>query len=145
LQSRSNHEMEEAVSSSVCEFQGLLTTSQPYLKSDKLSLTSFESYVPGSGRMLPNVILSRLNLWRRWRGELCKVREAERSFDIADLFDGIFISIFAELLLLDLFELIAHLVELIVRERRFPCGENDRVLARGVILVHQHESLQRFR
>src|SRR5437868_14854084 len=29
------------------------------------------------------------------------------------------------------------------RERLFPDRENDRVLARGVVLVHQHEALQR--
>src|ERR1700719_3675431 len=30
-----------------------------------------------------------------------------------------------------------------LRERLFPGRENDRVLARGVVLVHQHEALQR--
>jgi hypothetical protein len=45
------------------------------------------------------------------------------------------------LLALDLLELVAHLMQLVLGKSLFPGRENDRVLARGVVLVHEDEAL----
>ena len=79
-------------------------------------------------------------LGRRRRGELREIGKPERLLDLPDLRDGIFVAVLAELLALDLLELFAHLVQLALRERLFPSRENDRVLARGVVLVHEERS-----
>ena len=43
----------------------LLNKSQPFPESDGLSLTGFERYVPSSGRMLPDVIFSPIQVIER--------------------------------------------------------------------------------
>ena len=52
-----------------------------------------------------------------------------------------FVADLAELRALDLLELVAHLVQLVLGKSLFPGRENDRVLARGVVLVHEDEAL----
>jgi hypothetical protein len=44
---------------------------------------------------------------------------------------------------LDLLELVAHLVQLVLGKRLFPGRENDRVLARGMVLVRTKLSMAR--
>ena len=73
-----------------------------------------------------------------------QIREPKCILDIADLFHGVFVSIFAKLLLLNLFELVAHLIELLLAHRVLPGGKDDGIFARGVVLIHQDKSLQSF-
>jgi hypothetical protein len=61
-----------------------------------------------------------LRLWRRWRRELGQISESKRGFDAADPLLGIIESIFAEHFVLDVLELVADLVELLVGEILFP-------------------------
>lgn len=83
-----------------------------------------------------------LRLRRSRRRELRNVAEAERGFDVADRLLGIFESIFAEHLVLDVFELIGEFVELLVAEVGLPCGKDDRVFARRMIFIHANESFE---
>lgn len=53
-----------------------------------------------------------LCLWRRRRGELREVGEAERLFDPLHLSDGVFETVMPELLALDVLETLAHLAQL---------------------------------
>src|SRR5581483_8926853 len=81
--------------------------------------------------------------FRRRRGELREVGEAETALDFADLPHGVLEAVFAELLMFDLLEPVAHLIELFCRERLLPGREDDRVFARRVGAVHPHERFQR--
>ncbi len=60
----------------------------------------------------------------RGRGEALEVGGAKRLLDCGDLSDGVFKAVFPELPMLDFFELLAHLVELMGRER-LPCGKHN--------------------
>ena len=82
------------------------------------------------------------SLGRRRGSELCEVGKAERLFDLGDLFDGILEAVLAELLTLNVFELVAHLTELPFREGILPSREDDRVFARRVVPIHQDEGLE---
>jgi hypothetical protein len=70
------------------------------------------------------------------------VGDAKRLFNASDLRYGVFKPVLAELLMFDFFELLAHLVEFMGRERIFPRRKHKRVLARGVMFVHQLDTIQ---
>ena len=70
-----------------------------------------------------------------------EVGRPEGLLDLPDLRNGILVAVRAELLALDLLELVAHLMQLVLGKSLFPGRENDRVLARGVVLVHEDEAL----
>src|SRR5204862_5327902 len=53
--------------------------------------------------------------WRR--GELRKIAEAQRLLDAANAGNGVLKTVLPEHLLLDVFELLAHLIEIVSRER----------------------------
>ena len=76
------------------------------------------------------------------------VSQPQALLDSTDLFFGIFVTIFAEHLLLDLFKLICVLIELLISEIQLPCRKDNRILARGVVLIHAdqrlHSARQRF-
>src|SRR5205807_9140483 len=76
------------------------------------------------------------------RGELREISKAEWTFYIANPFDSIFVTILPELLLLDFFKLVSHLVELLFRECVFPSWEDDCVFERRVMFIHAHETDQ---
>lgn len=67
------------------------------------------------------------------------------SFNGGDLLLRIFKAIFSELLALDLFKQLAHFRELLLVHRLLPRRKYDRVLARGVMFIHQFECIQSFR
>src|SRR5438128_512937 len=74
--------------------------------------------------------------------EVGEIAEAERAFDRVHLLDRVFEAVTTEFVLLDLLEPLAEIAELLVRHRRLPRGKDDRVLARGVRLVHSREGLE---
>src|SRR5437868_8019401 len=82
---------------------------------------------------------SRLNRRRRGSGKLSEVGKAETCLYVAALFDREFITIFAELLVLDLLQLVIQLVQLPCAECLLPGWKYNRVFSSRVVSIHQHE------
>src|SRR3954464_11512226 len=79
------------------------------------------------------------------RSERGQVAEAQRLLDLADLLDRHVEAVAAELGLLDVLELVPHLLDLMRADRFLPGRKQDRVLPRRMMLIHQLEALQRVR
>ena len=76
------------------------------------------------------------------RRELSDIRQIEARLDTRYVSFGILESILAELLVLYVLEFVVQLVVLVGGDRVLPCGKDDSVLARCVMLVHSHEAVK---
>src|ERR1700675_990465 len=71
------------------------------------------------------------------RRELGEIGEAERLLDRGDLLHGILEPVLAELPVLDVLEGLAGLAQLAFGQPLPPGREDDRILARRMVLIHQ--------
>src|SRR5258708_39455350 len=89
---------------------------------------------------LPKLIMLLLSdyaprdFWRRRRRELRDVCKPKTLLDRADLLDGIFKTVLTELLVLNIFKFVVHLIQLLGRHGLLPRRKDNRVFAQ-----RQHE------
>src|ERR1700722_4938815 len=79
---------------------------------------------------------------RWWRSELRDICKAKRRLYAANRLFRVFESIFSEHLVLDVFKLVGKLIQLFVREVRFPRWKHDCVFPGCVVFIHSNEALQ---
>ncbi|TMH07078.1 MAG: hypothetical protein E6H67_04615 [Betaproteobacteria bacterium] len=79
---------------------------------------------------------------RRWR-KASEVGDSHFVLDLRDTLARVVEAVIAEHLMLELLEALGELVIFAVGKRLLPGGEQHRVLECGVVLVHEHERIER--
>jgi hypothetical protein len=68
-----------------------------------------------------------------------EIRQTKLLFDGADFLDSFIKTIFPKVLMLDLLELVTHLVIFLGGQRLLPGRKDDRIFSGGVIPVREHK------
>src|SRR5258705_12120908 len=80
--------------------------------------------------------------WWRRRCEETKVGHTQTLLYLSHPLYGSFETIFAKLLMFDLFEFLSDLIKPFVVHRRFPCWKNNSIFNRRVVFVHADKRLE---
>src|ERR1041385_530038 len=79
------------------------------------------------------------------RSEHIEVRQTQTRFNLFHTLQRRLESITTKLLCFDVFKLVAELIVLTTAYRCLPCGKDNCIFDRGVVLIHPDKRLQRLR